>query len=54
MLHARTGPVVLEVNSSPGLQGIETCTGVDVAGKIVGFLEGVAAGRKTPPKLTHV
>jgi ribosomal protein S6--L-glutamate ligase len=32
------GPMVLEVNSSPGLQGIETATGLDVAGEMIGFV----------------
>jgi ribosomal protein S6--L-glutamate ligase len=36
------GPLLLEVNSSPGLQGIETVTGVDVAGAIVHYVERVA------------
>ena len=35
MLRANDGPVVMEVNSSPGLQGIENATGIDVAGKII-------------------
>ena len=40
MLTAQGGePLVLEVNSSPGLEGIETYTGLDVAGKIIEFLE---------------
>ncbi|MBK8987537.1 MAG: hypothetical protein IPM39_15920 [Chloroflexi bacterium] len=39
ILLARRGPLVLEINSSPGLQGIETVTGVDVAGEIVSYLE---------------
>ena len=39
MLEAVDGPQVIEVNSSPGLEGIETCTGVDVAGEIVSYLE---------------
>lgn len=39
MLRSRNGPVVLEVNSSPGLEGIEGATGVDVAGEIVAFIE---------------
>jgi ribosomal protein S6--L-glutamate ligase len=30
---------VLEVNSSPGLEGIERATGVDVAGKIIQYIE---------------
>lgn len=39
MLRANHGPVVMEVNSSPGLEGIEKATGLDVAGKIIEFLE---------------
>lgn len=39
MLRSKHGPVVMEVNSSPGLHGIESATGVDVAGLIIAFLE---------------
>ncbi len=39
ILRSNHGPVVMEVNSSPGLEGIESATGVDVAGKIIEFLE---------------
>jgi ribosomal protein S6--L-glutamate ligase len=39
MLEASSGPQVMEVNSSPGLEGIETATGVDVAGSIIRHLE---------------
>lgn len=39
LLQSARGPLVLEVNSSPGLQGIEVATGEDVAGKIVEFIE---------------
>ncbi len=40
MLTAQGGePLVLEVNSSPGLEGIETATGIDVAGEIIRHLE---------------
>ncbi|MEZ6187884.1 MAG: 30S ribosomal protein S6--L-glutamate ligase [Planctomycetota bacterium] len=39
MLRSNRGPVVMEVNSSPGLEGIESATGVDVAGKIIAFIE---------------
>jgi ribosomal protein S6--L-glutamate ligase len=35
LLRSRSGPLVLEVNSSPGLEGIEGITGVDVAGAII-------------------
>nr|WP_233613993.1 RimK family alpha-L-glutamate ligase [Leucobacter edaphi] len=38
MLEGEDGPLVMEVNSSPGLQGIETATGLDVAGAIVDFI----------------
>ena len=39
MLRSDEGPVVIEVNSSPGLEGIERSSGVDVAGAVVEFLE---------------
>lgn len=39
MLESKKGPQVLEVNSSPGLEGIEGATGVDVAGAIIEYLE---------------
>ena len=42
LMRSNHGPVVLEVNSSPGLEGIETSTSVDVAGKIVQFIEANA------------
>lgn len=35
MLISARGPLIIEVNSSPGLQGIERATGVDIAGKII-------------------
>ena len=39
MLPSDRGPLVLEVNSSPGLEGIETATGVDVADEIIAYIE---------------
>ena len=39
LMRSNHGPVVVEVNSSPGLEGIEGASGVDVAGKIIEFLE---------------
>lgn len=39
MLQSKRGPLILEVNSSPGLEGIEKATGIDIAGKIIEFLE---------------
>ena len=47
MLRSNHGPVVMEVNSSPGLEGIERSTQKDVAGKIVEFIEKNAAHGKT-------
>ena len=44
LIDAARGPLVLEVNASPGLEGIEKATGVDVAGEIVEFGERLAAG----------
>jgi ribosomal protein S6--L-glutamate ligase len=38
LLRSNHGPVVIEVNSSPGLEGIEAATGVDVAKKIIDFV----------------
>jgi ribosomal protein S6--L-glutamate ligase len=38
MLEGKEGPQVLEVNSSPGLEGIETCTQLDVAGAVVDYI----------------
>ena len=50
MLRSNHGPVVLEVNSSPGLEGIEKTTGVDIAGKIIDFIEKNAKQGKTRTK----
>jgi ribosomal protein S6--L-glutamate ligase len=38
MLEAQDGPQIMEVNSSPGLEGIETCTQLDVAGAVVDYI----------------
>lgn len=43
LLRSNHGPVVMEVNSSPGLEGIEKATGIDVAGKIIDFVAKNAA-----------
>jgi ribosomal protein S6--L-glutamate ligase len=50
MLRSRRGPVVMEVNSSPGFEGIEAATRVDVAGKIIAFLERNARHGDTETK----
>ena len=38
MLEGNTGPQIMEVNSSPGLEGIETSTGLDVAGAVIDYI----------------
>jgi ribosomal protein S6--L-glutamate ligase len=38
LLRSRRGPLVLEVNSSPGLEGIEDTTGIDVAGAVIDYM----------------
>jgi len=47
LLRSNHGPVVMEVNSSPGLEGIETSTGKNVAGMIIHFIEKQAKPGKT-------
>ena len=39
LMRSNRGPLILEVNSSPGLQGIETCSNKNVAGKIISFIQ---------------
>jgi len=47
MLRSKRGPLVMEVNSSPGLEGVENATGIDVASKIIEFIEKHAKPHKT-------
>jgi ribosomal protein S6--L-glutamate ligase len=47
LLRSNHGPLVMEVNSSPGLEGIEKTTGVDVAKSIIEFMEKNAKPGKT-------
>jgi len=47
ILRSNHGPVVMEVNSSPGLQGIETATGKNIAGLIIEFIEANARAGNT-------
>jgi len=46
MLRSARGPLILEVNASPGLEGIETTTKIDIAEKIVQYIERNAALHK--------
>jgi ribosomal protein S6--L-glutamate ligase len=43
MLEGESGPLVMEVNSSPGLEGIETATDLDIAGAIVDYIANQVA-----------
>ncbi len=47
ILRSNHGPVVMEVNSSPGLEGIEQATGKDVAGMIIEYIEKNAKPGRT-------
>jgi len=47
LLRSNHGPVVMEVNSSPGLEGIERATGKDVAGLVFQFIEKNARPGRT-------
>jgi len=46
LMRSNRGPLILEVNSSPGLQGIETSSRTDVARKIISFIEKNETMRK--------
>ena len=50
ILRSNHGPVVMEVNSSPGLEGIELASGKDVAGQIIEYLEENARPKRTRTK----
>jgi ribosomal protein S6--L-glutamate ligase len=50
MLRSNHGPVIMEVNSSPGLEGIEKTTKKNVAGMVVAYIEKNAAPHKTRTK----
>jgi ribosomal protein S6--L-glutamate ligase len=51
LIRSKRGPLVLEVNASPGLEGIEDATGVDIAGHII---EHLVASSGTPPARRRV
>ncbi|MBD3615750.1 MAG: 30S ribosomal protein S6--L-glutamate ligase [Gracilimonas sp.] len=49
MLQSERGPLILEVNSSPGLEGIEKTTKKDIAASIIGYIEKAVDERKKNP-----
>lgn len=48
IIRSNHGPLVLEVNSSPGFEGIEEATGIDIAGMIISYIEENAATVQKP------
>ncbi len=50
ILRSAHGPLVIEVNSSPGLEGIEAATGINVAGKIIEYIEKDSVAGPNKPK----
>ncbi len=46
LIRSTRGPLVLEVNASPGLEGIEDATGVDVAGEIIDYVAASLQARR--------
>ncbi len=53
LLRSHHGPVVMEVNSSPGLEGIEKVTEIDVAGKIIEYIAKNAKTGKTRDRIKY-
>ena len=51
LLRSNRGPLLLEVNASPGLEGIEAATGVDVAGAIMALLEAHGCGARSETRV---
>jgi ribosomal protein S6--L-glutamate ligase len=51
LMRSNHGPVVLEINSSPGLEGIETCTEINIAAKIFEYIEKEAKPGKTKDRI---
>ena len=48
LIRSSKGPLLLEVNSSPGLEGIETATGLDIAGLMIESIEKKLKWKKPP------
>ena len=46
LLESNDGPKVVELNSSPGFEGLERATGLDIAGEIIAFAARVAEGAR--------
>lgn len=53
MLQSERGPLILEVNSSPGLEGIEKATGIDIAGEIVKYIDESVKKLEKKKRIKH-
>jgi ribosomal protein S6--L-glutamate ligase len=53
MLQSDRGPLILEVNSSPGLEGIEKATGINIAGEIVKYIEESVKRSERKKRMKH-
>ncbi|WP_319419825.1 30S ribosomal protein S6--L-glutamate ligase [Pleurocapsa sp. FMAR1] len=53
LLRSNHGPVLMEVNSSPGLEGIEKATGIDVAGEVINYIVKNAANADTKDNIKY-
>jgi len=53
IIRSERGPLVLEINSSPGLEGIETATEKDIAGMMIRYIEKNAKKSSKPEKTSH-
>jgi ribosomal protein S6--L-glutamate ligase len=51
MLQSKRGPLIMEVNSSPGLEGIEKATGENIAGKIIEYMESHTGKKRMKDKV---
>jgi ribosomal protein S6--L-glutamate ligase len=51
MLESQIGPKVLEINSSPGFEGLERWTGVDIASAIIEYAVGFARAPRRRKKI---
>ena len=49
LIRSKRGPLVLEVNASPGLEGIEAASGIDVAGAVIDYVGGRSGRRSSRP-----
>lgn len=53
MLESATGPKIMEVNSSPGFEGLEKATGKDIAGAMISYAIDFAASQQPPARRAH-